>query len=387
MNLIRVKQINNDLRTHWVSCYKIQQSLIEIYRQLGEVELVSRDDWDRVDVCVFTDYRYSLTDFVQVAKNLDSHSREVKWIFNCYGNFLFDVDFWLTVEPLLLNRKVMFCFSSQSFENYARRCFVNPQNVWRLPFIVSLAKLSQTDVTSSKSDITFLYAGRLSLQKNIHVLIEAFANFCNLSDSRTSKLVLAGAFDDLAIPEENVMHSIGTYEAFIRQLISSLSGEIRQRIEMPGFLEQDELERLYQRSHVFVSLSTFYQEDFGHAAGEALANGLPLILTKWGGHLDYLEVFLNEAIGVNVRFKEQRTEVCSKDVAYKMLQIEHTRPERLRVRKAYECHVLETKKKYRHLITSFPFSEFKGFSSQFRSLGESRSSKEERIQILRTLLC
>ncbi len=105
---------------------------------------------------------------------------------------------------------------------------------------------------------TFLYAGRISQEKNVETALEAF---------RSLKLRLPGA--NLAVVGDGPLR---------RQL------EIRYRdprIVFTGFLEGEELARAYASSDAFVFPSV--TDTFGLVVLEALASGLPAIVSDFGG--------------------------------------------------------------------------------------------------------
>lgn len=108
---------------------------------------------------------------------------------------------------------------------------------------------------------TFLALGRLHPVKGLEMLLQAFSSIRQrLPEAR---LVIAGSGEP-------------RYEAGLRRLANDLG--LSGRVEFAGFVAGEEKQRLLERATVFVMPS--YQENFGMAAVEAMAAGLPVILTK-----------------------------------------------------------------------------------------------------------
>lgn len=107
----------------------------------------------------------------------------------------------------------------------------------------------------------FLYAGGLTLHKNIRGLLKIFANFKASHDDFTSeryKLVLAGSSD---VPED------------INNLIKKLN--LNQDIIFPGYISIEDLILLYNTAEMFLFPSLY--EGFGIPPLEAMKCGCPVI--------------------------------------------------------------------------------------------------------------
>ena len=104
----------------------------------------------------------------------------------------------------------------------------------------------------------FLYVGRVSREKNLDTLLEAFVD-----------LKRAGTEAELLIVGD------GPYLATLRDRYR------RGDIVFTGFLEGDDLARAYAGADVFVFPST--TDTFGNVVLEAHASGLPTIVSNQGG--------------------------------------------------------------------------------------------------------
>jgi len=107
-----------------------------------------------------------------------------------------------------------------------------------------------------------LYVGRLAPEKNLDLLLRAFALVTEKTND--TYLILAGSGK-----------SRGTLEARARAL------GVHRRTRFAGFLGRTKLDPLYQASDLFLFPSK--TETQGLAVGEALAAGLPCVVVNVGG--------------------------------------------------------------------------------------------------------
>ncbi len=107
--------------------------------------------------------------------------------------------------------------------------------------------------------IVFLYVGRVSKEKNLHVLAKAFADLA-ASTERSLQLVVVGDGPFLTEMKNMLANSPAIFT---------------------GYMQGKELSSIYASSHVFVFPST--TDTFGNVVLEAQASGLPVITTDKGG--------------------------------------------------------------------------------------------------------
>ena len=106
--------------------------------------------------------------------------------------------------------------------------------------------------------VTFLYVGRVSKEKNLHLLSEAFQTLT--AQGRHARLVIAGD---------------GPYRKQMESDLADLP------VLFTGCIEGDDLASLYASCDVFVFPST--TDTFGNVVLEAQASGIPVIVTDCGG--------------------------------------------------------------------------------------------------------
>lgn len=113
-----------------------------------------------------------------------------------------------------------------------------------------------------KQEFTFLYAGRMSREKNVEHLIHSFLNLtANLEEPIKANLGLCGD---------------GPQLSYLRDKYAG-----NEDIQFTGCLDSEELAIAYASSDVFVFPST--TDTFGNVVLEAQACGLPAIVSNMGG--------------------------------------------------------------------------------------------------------
>jgi glycosyltransferase involved in cell wall biosynthesis len=113
----------------------------------------------------------------------------------------------------------------------------------------------------------FIYLGRLVGWKAVDLLIRAFARAVERADAT---LTIIGD---------------GNTRAELEQLAGSLG--LGPRIEFAGWRPQPDAARMLQEADAFILPSLY--ECGGAVVLEAMATGLPVIATRWGGPADYVD--------------------------------------------------------------------------------------------------
>lgn len=131
-----------------------------------------------------------------------------------------------------------------------------------------------------QKEVNLVYAGRLSLSKNIPALLEV-VSLLQVKYKKKVTLDIFGEFD--SFPDE----SLGKYYvSSLREIILKTLKDLPWN-EIPVFhgeVKQEEWIKVKRSHPVFISLSTSMYEDFGTAAQIAASMGWPSILSSWGGH-------------------------------------------------------------------------------------------------------
>lgn len=143
-------------------------------------------------------------------------------------------------------------------------------------------------VALNSQDINDLvYIGRLSRQKNLHLLLWCFS-LLKRSRGPESDLVLHlyGKGDELDAPNMGLKRK--SYVDYLKELSQKLGLKEGKDIFFHGFVKRDVIfESLKKQPFLFVSLSLHSDENFGMASLMALKSGGRLLLSQWGGHQNF----------------------------------------------------------------------------------------------------
>ncbi len=194
-----------------------------------------------------------------------------KLVFGCHGK-----DFWS--GDRLFMRFVDASVSASHFnaEQVKMRYGINPIVVYNGVDLslfqpegrddaVVLGKYGLTP--SSKENPALLYAGRLVRWKGVEYLLQALPKLL----PGNTRLWIAGE---------------GPYEETLRALAHELG--VEGRVYFLGRLEQDELAALYRSCSMLVATS-FVNETFGMALCEAMACGVAVVASDFGGFKEVVE--------------------------------------------------------------------------------------------------
>ncbi|WP_417335311.1 glycosyltransferase [Halobacteriovorax marinus] len=133
-------------------------------------------------------------------------------------------------------------------------------------------------------DCNFVYAGRISAQKNIESILY-FLYYYRDKYSSLSTLSIYGEFED-TYHEDLGRRFQESYENRIKKIVKDLG--LEESVTFHGKVEAASWTRVDYENPVFISLSTFISEDYGCAAAEAQEQGWPLLVSDFGGHQDII---------------------------------------------------------------------------------------------------
>ncbi|MCD6506264.1 glycosyltransferase family 4 protein [Candidatus Poribacteria bacterium] len=131
---------------------------------------------------------------------------------------------------------------------------------------------------SEKGKLLF-YAGRVSLQKNLYVLIRIFEE---VTKEREAVLCIAGAPDQTPLKEFGVCG--WGYAHKLKEAVRKRG--LADKVIFVGYLDDNALVELYSASDLFINPTLHHDENFGFSQVEAQSCGLPVVASKWGGIKD-----------------------------------------------------------------------------------------------------
>lgn len=312
--------IRSSKQSLWGSCKVISPNLQACYSKLSSLELHYfdiADDFLKKELTEGTETLQALADKITTLKPdglifIDHEPTAPKILsflsfympvqklppltFHIYGDFTFFANEWkhlgtkIKDHPVKLivaseaQKKLMsfFCHDDQSLEQ-----FLFPVNKSDYFFDSDERKLTRDLQGVNPDERIILYSGRVSLQKNVDLIIQEFPELYKAHQGKL-RLWIAGAFDDMGAPFMGVKHHDGFMFAKLQALIESLPGEISKNITLFGQVNKTKLRQLKNAADCFISLSLYHDEDFGMSPAEALSCGLPSLLTDWGGYSSFV---------------------------------------------------------------------------------------------------
>ena len=138
--------------------------------------------------------------------------------------------------------------------------------------------LNEKDILKKKfniknDEIVIMFTGRIIKEKGIKELIQAFKLIC---DGKKVKLMIVG----------NAGFANEITSKYDNELIE-ISKSISDKIIFTGFIHNNELPKIHSIADIAV-VPSIWEEPAGLVAIEALASGLPLVITESGGMVEYV---------------------------------------------------------------------------------------------------
>lgn len=213
-----------------------------------------------------------------------------------YGDFTYFASEWLSLLSIASSFKLHFIAASQSQKRLLQTLLGAKTSVTvchfpctlDMSFDEKLRAKFRSEQGIEKDDKILLYVGRISLQKNVDILIKAFTEHCRRNPNSKWRLWIAGGFDDVGASFLGLATPDGYMNSKIERVLSETPADVRSRIKLWPFMGKASIRAVLSASDLFASLSLYHDEDFGMAPAEALLSGLPCILTDWGGYSSFV---------------------------------------------------------------------------------------------------
>lgn len=293
----------------WESCKVIVPNLKETYGLLREYfevlfyeynshdsELIEKIESEKPDQLVFIDHvPCPATIISALIASLELTSLPPITI-HVFGDFTYFANKWITVSPLLKTHPVKFIVASDSQKNLLSYFLEDAACVERFHFPINrndfFFDAKERQEIRQKYNILdhekiILYSGRLSLQKNVDILVQEYLKLTKNTND-VIHLWVMGSVDDIGAPYLNSDLEFGYLFSKIESIIRKHLGHHWERIKFWGFKNKEDLRKIKAASDLFISLSLYHDEDFGMSPAEALACGLPSLLTDWGGYSSFI---------------------------------------------------------------------------------------------------
>jgi len=139
-----------------------------------------------------------------------------------------------------------------------------------------------------------LFIGRVSPEKGVHVLLEAFPNVVKLYPQAQLEIVgpnlLASKEFLVALSEEDEVANLAVFygdRSYYSHLQDYLSPNIANQVSFIGFVPQSEVVNYYRDADVLINPS--FSEAFGMSLVQAMATETPVVATRVGGMTEIVE--------------------------------------------------------------------------------------------------
>ncbi len=322
MKLLIVKSA---VESRWGSCKVISPNLHQLYLELGPAFKL---DWfDLPEDLMKSELQTTHSSIVALLKHIESTKPErivfvdhlpppprvlaylsmlinLKKLppifFHLYGDFTYFSREWSFINEVYDGHPTRFIVASHSQKKLVssfleksddqdigidEMCFpVNSSDYFFNP--TERHQLRQ-EMNIGENDVIVLYSGRISLQKNVELLISDFLKL--VETEKKYHLWIVGAFDDVGADFIGYESYQGYMFSKIQAVMEEASPEQRERIKFWGQQKKTELRKIKSACDLFVSLSLYHDEDYGMSPAEALATGLPSLLTDWGGYSSFAD--------------------------------------------------------------------------------------------------
>ena len=141
--------------------------------------------------------------------------------------------------------------------------------------------------SSKKTDLNLLFVGRVSPEKGLHTLVDAFLKIAD--DFPTAQLYIIGSLHQISsefivdISSDPLVRNLASFHAvnYLAHLKDKLPPKISDRVIFTGSLSHLSLETYFQEPDILINPSV--SEAFGMSLVEAMATSKPTIATAVGG--------------------------------------------------------------------------------------------------------
>jgi glycosyltransferase involved in cell wall biosynthesis len=133
-----------------------------------------------------------------------------------------------------------------------------------------------------------VYAGRVSPEKGVHVLVDAFHEIARQRKDAQLDIIgpeaVAGREFIVALSEDEKIKELASFQvgSYLSQLRARVAPSVAERVSFLGRLVHPQFEEHLQRAHVFAH-PAIWADPFPLTVLEAIAVGLPVVAARTGG--------------------------------------------------------------------------------------------------------
>lgn len=177
----------------------------------------------------------------------------------------------------------------QRFPEFSNRC----QTIYNGADLSKFSPLQDLDL-QKQSDRVLLFVGRLSPEKGVHVLLDAFAVV--LKRFPDACLQIAGGIGSsppkflIAISADKRVQDLARFykilpskpDYYYQQLLTRLPADEMRKVSFLGAVQYAHIQNVYHNADIYINSS--FMEAFTLPILEAMASGLPVIASDVGGN-------------------------------------------------------------------------------------------------------
>lgn len=316
------------LNSHRTSVYGGIGSILENFQSLKQVRnsdcisLHSVYSFQNLIIAIFS--FFTRTPFcVMPHGSLTRYQRQIHYVRKLFINPIF--------FAIVLNRATRIFVATQSEKDEINRSLYHKTKVVGLGIDVSRGHKKIIYGTAEREDFNFLFLGRIAPKKRIDLAIDAF-QLLPEHVLRKSKLIICGDGDP-------------NYVQSILRRVKNVS--ISDRLIFRGWVSGTEKSKVLANADCF--LLTSEDENFAIAAGEALAAGVPCILSR---HVALAEIVMKHGAG------KIFTNLTPPDIAIAMMEMfnsvpseMHRRASQASLELAWEVVVAKWDREFRSIVS------------------------------------
>lgn len=230
--------------------------------------------------------------FSQLVPTFRAFNPRAKIVLHMHCDWLSQLDARIVTPRLRMVDQVLGCSESvtgqiqERFPQYAGHCATLPNGVD--PHLFH----PQPRQAGPSGPARLLFVGRISPEKGLHTLIEAFARIAAYDPGLTLELVgpqgsapyeyMVGLSNDPNVTSlARFYHGLRRTSPYMQELQNAIPQSLRERVIFTGALPYEALPEHYRAAEILVNPSL--SEAFGMSLVEAMSCGLPVVAAHTGG--------------------------------------------------------------------------------------------------------
>ena len=400
MKYQKILLISKDELSAWESCKHITSNLAESYflafkeQEVGTLKVaedlslfgayahaeeIKKNNYDLI---VWLDHKPNaalMVEALHVVFADYTYEQKPKFLVHLFGDFVLDCNGWEGVEKSIQAYPVHFITASERQKKLVETfCITNSPVCSVIPFPVNEKKFNVDNFVdnrkeyreklNAKDDFIILYTGRISYQKNVDKLVKIFKSLESALNKKV-QLWIIGPWDDILLPYAGIEGLPGSYYLQFSSA-NPLTENDHQKIKFIGQLNSNELLKAYHAADLFMSLSTYNDEDYGMSVAESLATGLPCLLSDWAGFAGFA-AYSKDVELVKVELTNDGPQLNIDEARKKLMKIllmsEINIEKRMQISQEAFCEISVSacSEKIKYIVNDVSFSGFEKFTPVF----------------------